>query len=84
MVFSVVQLMHWIIPNVPKEAQEQIEREILIKQQAIWQINSKSKTSNSNKDIHRYIEAFSRARGNSPPKLLPSSDIQVDRNGFFF
>jgi hypothetical protein len=42
LVIFVVGALHWLIPDMPREVKDQIERENLIKQRAMWQINPNS------------------------------------------
>ena len=35
-----VEALHWLIPNTPQIVKDQIERESLLKQDALWQIDS--------------------------------------------
>jgi hypothetical protein len=42
LVIFLVGTLHWIIPNTPKEVKDQVERENLLKQRAMWQINTNS------------------------------------------
>lgn len=52
MVFLIVTVMHWI-PDVPKLVQDQIERENLITQKALWEIKPEAK-SQSFYNLNRY------------------------------
>lgn len=38
-VFAVLTIVHFLIPDVPKEVQDQIEREKYIIQKAIWEVD---------------------------------------------
>ncbi|RMZ94526.1 anoctamin-4-like isoform X2, partial [Brachionus plicatilis] len=51
-VFLIVTVMHWI-PDVPKLVQDQIERENLITQKALWEIKPEAK-SQSFYNLNRY------------------------------
>jgi hypothetical protein len=37
-VFFIIFVIHWLIPDVPKRIQDQIEREALITQRALWEV----------------------------------------------
>ena len=38
LVFFLISVIHWLVPDVPKRIQDQIEREALITQRALWQV----------------------------------------------
>ncbi len=41
-VFVLVEIINWLIPDIPKEVQDQIERENIITQRCLWEIKSES------------------------------------------
>jgi len=50
LVFFIVTIMHWI-PDVPKIIEDQIERENLITQRALWEATPEIKTTTTTSNI---------------------------------
>ena len=46
-VFFIIFVIHWLIPDVPKRIQDQIEREALITQRALWEVRPQDHVINN-------------------------------------
>ena len=46
-VFFIIFVIHWLIPDVPKRIQDQIEREALITQRALWEVRPQDNVINN-------------------------------------
>ena len=74
MVFFLVTIMHWI-PDVPKIIGDQLEKENLITQRAIWEAKPEMKTTNSQIIFQDILD-----RNETPPlATLPSPSHSISR-----
>ncbi len=77
--FATVEIMHWLIPNVPKAVKDQIERENLIKQQAMWQINSLG-NNKSKEELVKSMRTMTRNLVSTRRLFTESSYQEIDED----
>ena len=78
-VFSIVTLIDWLIPEVPSKIQEQLGREATIVQHALWEQMSDDQEERARQDLVFYdIDEFSDDEDDSDSKKKRQSEQNID------